>query len=295
MPISKSYRGRLAPTPTGFLHIGHYRTFHTAWQRARAAGGSLIMRVEDLDPVRCRKHFTEAALDDLRWAGLDWDEGPDVGGASAPYEQSHRMDLYRAAFAKLKTSGAIFRCVCSRRDVATAASAPHTEDSEPLYPGTCHVPTLRILSSPAAWRFRVPQGEAVSFVDARMGPQTFVAGRDFGDFIVWRRDDAPAYELAVVVDDAAMQISEVVRGEDLLLSTARQLLLYRALGLKPPAFYHCALVTDADGRRLAKRHDAASLQELRARGIKPSDLNTLALTSAPQRSDLAHRNTEQRS
>lgn len=293
--MPKVYRGRLAPTPTGFLHVGHYRTFHTAWERARAAGGRLIMRIEDLDPVRCRTHFAHAAIDDLHWAGLDWDEGPDMGGAFAPYEQSARMDLYRAAFARLKASGAIFRCVCSRRDVAMAASAPHPEDSEPLYPGTCHVPTLRILSSPAAWRFRVPQGEAVSFLDARMGPQTFVAGRDFGDFIVWRRDDAPAYELAVVVDDAAMQISEVVRGEDLLLSTARQLLLYRALGLAPPTFYHCPLVTDAAGKRLAKRHDAASLQELRARGVKPSELNSFALTSAAKVGDLEQRATEQRS
>ena len=278
MQTSKGYRGRLAPTPTGFLHIGHYRTFHTAWQRARVAGGRLIMRIEDLDPVRCRDHFAQAALDDLRWAGLDWDEGPDVGGAFAPYTQSRRMDSYRAAFAQLKASGAIFRCVCSRRDVATAASAPHSADSEPLYPGTCHVPTLRILSSPAAWRFRVPVGETVSFVDSRLGPQSFVSGRDFGDFIVWRRDDAPAYELAVVVDDAAMQISEVVRGEDLLLSTARQLLLYRALGLKPPLFYHCELVRDARGNRLAKRDDALSLRQLRSGNLTPSELGKLALT-----------------
>lgn len=295
MPPLKSYRGRIAPTPTGLLHIGHYRTFQTAWQRARAARGSLIMRIEDLDPVRCRKHFAQAALDDLRWAGLDWDEGPDVGGEFAPYEQSRRMESYRTAFAQLKAAGTIFRCVCSRRDVATAAAAPHLEDNEPLYPGTCHVPTLRILSSAAAWRFRVPVGETVSFVDARMGPQSFVAGRDFGDFIVWRRDDAPAYELAVVVDDAAMQITEVVRGEDLLLSTARQILLYRVLGLTPPAFYHCALVTDADGRRLAKRHDAASLQELRARGIKPAELESFGSASSPELSDLTHRTREQQS
>jgi glutamyl-tRNA synthetase len=261
------------------LHLGHYRTFQTAWRRARAAGGRLILRIEDLDPVRCRKSFAQAAMEDLRWAGLDWDEGPDVGGAFAPYEQSQRTALHRAAFARLKAAGAVFRCVCSRRDVATAASAPHSEDSEPIYPGTCRERALRTLSGPATWRFRVPQGEAVSFVDARMGPQTFVAGRDFGDFIVWRRDDAPAYELAVVVDDAAMRITEVVRGQDLLLSTARQLLLYRALALQAPAFYHCALVTDCAGKRLAKRDDAASLRELRLRGMQPNELDSFALTA----------------
>jgi glutamyl-tRNA synthetase len=270
--VATAYRGRIAPTPTGYLHLGHYRTFCTAWQRARAASGSLVLRMEDIDPARCRAEFVTAALEDLRWSGLDWDEGPDVGGPFAPYEQSRRMESFRAAFERLRETGAIFPCGCSRRDVTMAATAPHIEDAEPVYPGTCRQRITAPADGFASWRLHVPDGEAVSFTDARMGVQTFVSGRDFSDFVVWRRDDAPAYELAVVVDDAAMQITEVVRGEDLLLSTARQLLLYRALGYTPPRFYHCPLLTDSHGRRLAKRHDAFSLRQLRARGVTPAEL-----------------------
>lgn len=212
-------------------------------------------------------------MDDLRWAGLDWDEGP--------HEQSRRIAAYRTAFDRLKESGAVFPCVCSRRDVAMAAVAPHIEDSEPVYPGTCRERHGAPANGSVSWRFRVPDGEEVSFGDGRLGPRTFVSGRDFGDFVVWRRDDAPAYELAVVVDDAAMQITEVVRGEDLLLSTARQLLLYRALELTPPGFYHCALVVDEQGRRLAKRHNALSLQQLRASGVKPHQLGVSSSIICP--------------
>jgi len=231
--------------------------------------------MEDIDPARCRAEFAPAALEDLRWAGLDWDEGPDLGGPFAPYEQSGRSAHFRAAFERLKESGAVFPCVCSRRDVAAAALAPHAEDSEPLYPGTCRERPGGAAEDAVSWRFRVPNGEIVAFIDGRTGAQSFLSGHDFGDFIVWRRDNAPAYELAVVVDDAAMQITEVVRGADLLVSTARQLLLYRALGLAPPSFYHCELVTDDRGRRLAKRHEALSLRELRARGVKPNELPAL--------------------
>jgi len=271
------YRGRIAPTPTGHLHLGHYATFRTAWERARAARGVLVYRNEDIDPQRCRPEYAAAALDDLRWAGLDWDEGPDLGGAHAPYDQSARLELHRAACARLVSEGRAFFCTCSRRDLAGAAGAPHDDGGEPLYPGTCRTRRERPSEGvPAAIRFRVPDGEAVSFVDGRLGPQCFVAGRDFGDFVIWRRDDAPAYELAVVVDDAAMGITEVVRGEDLLLSTARQILLYRALGVEPPAFFHCPLVRDADGHRLAKRHAALSLRELRARGVRPEELPGLS-------------------
>ena len=170
----------------------------------------------------------------------------------------------------------MFPCTCSRRDVALAALAPHAEDAETIYPGTCRSRTLPQASTPISWRFRVTDGEAVSFTDGALGEQIFVAGRDFGDFVVWRRDDAPAYELAVVVDDAAMQITEVVRGADLLVSTARQILLNRALGLPTPDFFHCPLVLDDQGRRLAKRHEAASLAQLRAAGVKPDELQALA-------------------
>lgn len=266
------YRGRIAPTPTGFLHLGHLATFRTAWQRARAAGGRLVYRNEDIDPQRCRPEYAAAAIEDLRWAGLEWDEGPDVGGPHAPYDQSARMAGFREACERLVRAGCAFFCTCSRRDLAEAAGAPHDDGTEPVYPGTCRERRVRPEGGAAAIRFRVRDGEAVEFVDGRLGPQQFVAGRDFGDFVIWRRDDAPAYELAVVVDDAAMGITEVVRGEDLLLSTARQILLYRALGWEPPAFFHCPLVRDPEGRRLAKRHAALSLRELRARGVKSEDL-----------------------
>jgi glutamyl-tRNA synthetase len=273
------YRGRLAPTPTGRLHLGHARTFWLAAARARAAGpdSKLILRMEDLDYARCRPEFAAAALDDLLWLGLRWDEGPDIGGPHAPYEQSRRRDVYLSAWRSLRDSGHIYPCARSRADVARAAQAPHTEDedAEPLYPPEWRpLPgTGREAAAPSSlnanWRFRVPDGEVLSFHDALHGPQSFTAGRDFGDFLVWRRDDLPAYELAVVADDHAMAITEVVRGADLLKSTARQLLLYRALGWNPPAWCHAPLLRDEHGKRLAKRNDAMSLATLRAQSADP--------------------------
>jgi len=269
------YRGRLAPSPTGYLHEGHARTFWTAQQRAEAAGGVLVLRNEDLDPTRSRAPFVEAMLEDMRWFGLRWQEGPDCGGPHAPYTQSQRRDFYRAGFAELRSKGLVYPCYCSRQDVLRALQAPQAGEEEPVYPGTCRPPAregLRAGVRPPSWRFRVTDGEVIDFEDRRRGPQRFVAGRDFGDFVVWRHDDVPSYQLAVVLDDAAMRISEVVRGEDLLLSTARQLLLYRALGLEAPAFYHCLLLTDQTGRRLAKREDALSLRALRRQGLTPESI-----------------------
>jgi glutamyl/glutaminyl-tRNA synthetase len=271
---TSTYRGRLAPSPTGFLHLGHARTFCVAQQRALAAGGVLILRDEDLDPDRSRQHFRQAMLEDLRWLGLHWQEGPDVGGPFGPYTQSKRQSLYRDAWRRLQAAGWLYPCRCSRKDLAQAMQAPH--DDEGIYPGTCR-PTKDLLGggdTPAGanWRFRVPQGEAVEFVDGHFGPQRFTAGQDFGDFLVWRRDDLPSYQLAVVVDDDAMRITEVVRGADLLKSTARQILLARALGLPSPAWYHCDLLLDERGERLAKRHDALSLRSLREQGKRPDEL-----------------------
>jgi len=297
----KEYRGRIAPSPTGFLHLGHAKTFWRAQQRARAAGGKLILRIEDLDRDRCRNEFAVAISADLRWFGLDWDEGPDVGGPFVPYVQSARRRFYLKAWEKLCDRGCIYPCKCSRKDVLEASLAPHDENEEPIYPGTCRPASVAAAVSTAGeidppprtsgttaasdtaaaraamgthWRFRVPDGERIDFLDQRVGIQSAIAGRDFGDFIVWRRDDIPAYQLAVVTDDAAMQISEVVRGEDLLMSTFRQLLLYRALGLRPPKFYHAPLVVDKSGKRLAKRHGALSLRALRARGATPKQLRS---------------------
>ena len=270
------YRGRLAPSPTGYLHLGHARTFWTAWRRARSRGGTVVLRNDDLDRDRVRPEYVTAFLEDLRWFGMDWDEGPDVGGAYAPYSQSERLALYRAAFERLRDTGWLFPCTCSRKDIQTALGAPHAGDEEPVYPGTCrHRGADDLAPAPGRrihWRFRVPQGEAIEFSDVHLGPQRWIAGTDFGDFVVWRHDDLPSYQLACVVDDHAMRITEVVRGADLLLSTARQLLLYRALGGSPPAFFHAPLVTDAQGVRLAKRHDALSLRALREAGSTPEAL-----------------------
>ena len=286
---ASTYRGRLAPSPTGYLHLGHARTFWIAQQRARSHGGELIFRNDDLDQQRCKPEFVRAMFEDLKWFGFEWQEGPDIGGRFTPYNQSQRTHHYRAALEKLHATGFVYACDCSRKDIAAASRAPHAEDDdEPIYPGTCRnksdkcretsdtkTPVAGIMSPATrhtSLRFRVPDGETISFTDNHLGPQSFVAGKDFGDFVIWRPDDVPAYQLACVVDDAAMQISEVVRGKDLLVSTARQLLLFRALGLTPPDFFHCDLMTDESGVRLAKRHDALSLRKLRERGESPSVL-----------------------
>lgn len=226
------------------------------------------MRIEDLDRDRCRPEFRAAILEDLAWFGLQWD-GPAI-------LQSQRRPLYLAAWKQLRDRGLIYPCTCTRRDVLSAAGAPHAEDEEPIYPGTCRPVRLTIpkAEDPAGvnWRFRVPDGETLQFHDQSAGPQAAVAGVEFGDFVVWRKDDVPAYQLAVVADDAAMQVTEVVRAADLLLSTFRQLLLYRALNLARPDFCHLPLVTDSLGKRLAKRADALSLRALREKGATPDDL-----------------------
>lgn len=269
------YRGRLAPSPTGYLHLGHARTFWTAQQRAQGRGGELILRNEDLDRARCRPEFAAAMIEDLRWFGFDWSEGPDIGGAFAPYHQSGRMDAYRAALEMLRAGNFIYPCTCSRKDIQSAVAAPHAADDEAIYPGTCRQNTLSDIGNRQFnWRFRVPDGVEVLFADLHLGAQKFTAGEDFGDFVVWRHDGVPAYQLACVVDDAAMKITEVVRGADLLVSTARQLLLYRAFNLAPPDFFHCGLMCDEQGERLAKRHDALSLRTLRLRGISPAELRS---------------------
>jgi glutamyl-tRNA synthetase len=268
------YRGRLAPSPTGHLHLGHARTFWTAQERTRANHGTLVLRNEDMDAQRFKLEFVATMIEDLKWFGFDWQEGPDCGGPFGPYNQSERMPFYFAAQEKLLAAGLIYPCTCSRKDIQAAARAPHAEDEdEPIYPGTCRNQRLEDVGDRKfPWRFRVPNGETIRFTDGHFGPQQFVAGKDFGDFAIWRHDGIPSYQLAVVVDDAAMGITEVVRGADLLKSTARQILLYRALGFEPPEFYHCPLMTDEAGVRLAKRHEALSLRALRTQGKEPAAL-----------------------
>lgn len=292
-----NYRGRLAPSPTGLLHLGHARTFWIAQQRARADNGTLILRNEDIDSTRFKLEFVPQMIQDLRWFGFEWQEGPGIGGRFAPYNQSERMNFYRATFEKLRNGGHLFPCTCSRKDIQLAASAPNLGDDETVYPGTCRYKSdewrvtgdaknAAAISSLVTrhpsrlnWRFRVPDGETISFTDKNFGEQKFIAGKDFGDFVVWRHDDIPSYQLAVTVDDAAMQITEVVRGADLLKSTARQILLYRALGLTPPDFFHCELMNDEKGIRLAKRHDVLSLRSFREKGVTPETLRETWIVS----------------
>lgn len=259
------YRGRIAPTPSGFLHLGHARTFLIAQQRAQEQKGKLIFRNEDLDLARSKPEFVEASLKDLKDCGLHWQEGPDTGGPFAPYNQSERLNWYLEVWTKLRDLGAIYSCNKSRKDVQNALSAPHEEDKEQIFPielrpkSTTDLPKF---PGETNWRFKVPDFKDISFTDENLGPQTCTALKDFGDFLVWRKDGFPSYELAVVADDHAMEISEVVRGEDLLLSTARQILIFNALGWNLPTYYHCHLVKDEKGERLAKRNKSLSIRSL---------------------------------
>lgn len=260
------YVGRLAPSPTGLLHLGHARTFLLAWWRARNVGGRVLMRLEDLDGPRAKPEMSEAALRDLAWLGLDWD-GPD-------YVQSAGLDEISAAAQTLEEQGLAYACVCSRGDVRSAQSAPQLGDTEPRYPGTCRgkftsvAAALAETAKPAGLRLRVPPG-AVTVKDELLGERSFDVQSEVGDFLITKRDRAPAYQLAVVVDDARQGVTEVVRGEDLLPSAARQRLLQQALGLPPVRYLHVPLVLDESGRRLAKREDDLSLQELREGGTDP--------------------------
>jgi glutamyl-tRNA synthetase len=269
-----SYRGRYAPSPTGPLHLGNARTALIAWLHARAAGGRFVLRVEDLDGPRVRPGMEARILEELRWLGIDWDEGPDVGGPAGPYRQSALAGRYADALDRLREAGLAYPCFCSRAEIAAASQAPHgPADDGPRYPGSCRglgaaeVARRSALRRPA-WRLRVPDGP-IRFEDAVHGATELDVGATVGDFVVMRADGIAAYQLAVAADDAAMGISDVVRGEDLLPSTARQLLVYRALGLPAPRFAHVPLVVGEDGERLAKRHGALSLGELRERGADP--------------------------
>jgi glutamyl-tRNA synthetase len=267
--------GRLAPSPTGGLHVGHARTFLIAWLAARSGGGRVILRVEDIDASRVRPGAAEEAMADLRWLGLNWDEGPDLGGPSSPYIQSARSELYDAALARLKQAELVYPCTCTRSDIERAASAPHAGDEGPRYPGTCSFRSAqdaeRLGGRPFAWRFRVPK-QTVAWRDAFKGDLALDPERIGGDFVVGRSTGAPAYQLAVVCDDAAMGIDQVIRGDDLIPSTPRQILLHRALGFQPPGFGHVPLAFGPDGRRLAKRDGSIKLSLFREAGRDPKRL-----------------------
>jgi glutamyl-tRNA synthetase len=255
---------RLAPSPTGAQHVGNARTYLIAWLAARSRGGRVVLRMEDIDSPRIKPGAAEQALTDLRWLGLDWDTGPII--------QTQRLAAYEAALERLKAAELVYPCTCTRSDVERAASAPHAEHEGRIYPGTCACRRVsdagRLAGQPFAWRLRTAAGTS-RFHDLFLGDTAVDYG---GDFVVWKSAGTPAYQLAVVVDDAAQGVTEVIRGDDLVPSTPRQLLLYEALGLQPPAFAHVPLVVGPDGRRLAKRHGDTRLASLREAGVKAEAL-----------------------
>jgi len=270
---TQEYRGRFAPSPTGDLHLGSAAAALVAWLAARAAGGTLVLRVEDLDRPRVVPGMAARQLDELRWLGLDWDEGPDVGGPHAPYAQSARGALYEAAIAELARRDLVYLCDCSRTEVARVASAPHAGEEGLAYPGLCRENGMRarVWKRPPAVRLLVPEG-SVTLRDRFQGEIAQDVARSVGDFVLKRGDGVYSYQLAVVVDDLAMQMTEVVRGVDLLDSAPRQLLLARLLGGTPPTFAHLPLVLAHDGTRLAKRAHGLPIRDRRDAGQPPAAL-----------------------
>ncbi len=268
-PNSRTVRGRLAPSPTGAQHVGNARTYLIAWLSARSQGGRVLLRIEDIDSPRIKAGAAESLREDLDWLGLDRDEGPVV--------QTQRLPLYEKALSELRSRELVYPCTCTRRDVERAASAPHAEDEHegPTYPGICAgrraADAATLAGRPFAWRLRTPR-TTPAFVDGYQGRVALDLHRLGGDFVVWKSAGTPAYQLAVVVDDADLKVTEVVRGDDLLPSTPRQLLLYEAFGWVPPRFCHVPLVVGPDGRRLAKRHGDTRLATLRAAGVRPERL-----------------------
>ena len=264
--------GRLAPSPTGAQHVGNARTYLLAWLLARSQQGRVILRIEDIDSPRVKAGAAQQAIDDLRWLGLDWDEGPDVGGPQSPYVQTERMALYRKALADLQHAERVYPCTCTRSDVAQAASAPHVGQEGPRYPGTCSrhsvadAGAFAAAGKPFCWRFRTTNRPR-TLLDLVVGEQSCNVQVDLGDFVIAKADGTPAYQLAVVVDDRAMGITQVLRGDDLLPSAFRQLELYEFFGWQPPQFAHVPLVVGPDGRRLAKRHGDTRLSHLRELGV----------------------------
>lgn len=262
-------RGRFAPSPSGRMHLGNLFCALLSWLSVKSQGGEWILRIEDLDTDRCRPDYARQVEEDLRWLGLAWDEGGSTGGPDAPYFQSQRTALYEAALARLREMGLVYPCFCTRAQLH-AASAPHREDGLTVYPGTCRGLTPEEIARReasgrrGALRLRVPE-ETVTFTDGHLGELTEYLPTDCGDFLLRRSDGLFAYQLAVVVDDAAMGITEVVRGADLLSSTPRQLLLYELLGWEAPEFFHFPLLLSPDGRRLSKRDGDLGLAALRER------------------------------
>ena len=271
--------GRFAPSPSGRIHLGNILCCLLAWLSARQKGGKVVLRIEDLDTARCPRRYAEQMIGDLHWLGLGWDEGPGAKGQDGPYYQSERTALYEAALGRLAEKGIVYPCFCTRAELH-AASAPHRSDGQTVYAGTCrHLSAAeraeKERSRRGALRLIVPE-ETWRFTDGHMGVYEENLARDCGDFLLRRSDGMFAYQLAVVVDDAAMGVTEVVRGSDLLSSTARQLYLYDLLGLKAPRFIHFPLLLSSDGRRLSKRDADAGLDDLRGKLAPEEILGRLA-------------------
>ena len=274
MDLNQKPRGRFAPSPSGRMHLGNAWTALLAWLDIRKLGGTMVLRMEDLDPDRCRPQFAEGLLEDLQWLGLDWDEGPDRPSVTVSYKQSKRSDLYQAAFDSLAQRGLVYPCFCSRAELRSVASAPHAGEAESVYSGRCAglsaVEQAEKLSvrRQAACRLRVGEAE-IAFTDQLFGPQRQKLNQSCGDFVIRRSDGVYAYQLAVVVDDAAMKIDRVLRGADLLSSTPRQIYLWQLLGYLPPTFIHAPLLLAADGSRLSKRQGSLTIEALRCSGVRP--------------------------
>lgn len=265
--------GRYAPSPTGELHLGNLRTALVAWRECRRLGGIFILRIEDIDGPRTVAGAEERLIDDMRWLGIDWDEGPDVGGPAGPYRQSERGDLYAAALARLSEADQTYLCTCSRKDLREA-SAPHDNGADgPVYPGTCRERDAADQArhpAGAATRLRLEDGEQVAFTDRWQDEIQYDLERRCGDFVIRRRDGLWAYQLACAVDDGLMGVTHVVRGRDLLSSTPRQIAILNRLGLPVPEYGHIPLVLDGQGEKMCKRDGSCSLRSLREAGLTPS-------------------------
>lgn len=271
-------KGRFAPSPTGRMHLGNIASALLSWLSARAQGGAWLLRIEDLDPQRSKREYSRIIEDDLHWLGLDWDEGGlDGRGDAGPYSQSQRGDIYARYLELINATGYTYPCRCTRAEIM-ATQAPHQSDGRIVYGGRCRPAVLPAFGADfdgASTRICVPDS-IISFDDGLYGPQHFNLAREVGDFILRRADGAWAYQLAVVVDDALMGVTEVVRGSDLLLSAAQQIYLYRLLGLEPPRFAHVPLLCNAEGRRLSKRDGSLSMEHLRATMTAPQIIGRLA-------------------
>ncbi|MGC6445226.1 MAG: tRNA glutamyl-Q(34) synthetase GluQRS [Rubripirellula sp.] len=274
--------GRFAPSPTGAQHLGNARTYLLAYWAARSRGDRLVFRIEDVDSPRVKTWAVQQAMDDLRWLGLDWEEGPDMGGPNGPYQQTLRMQSYRDVIDRLIQANRIYPCTCTRKDIASAGSAPHFDHEPAVYPGTCSrwsnqdpLPS----SGTFCWRFRSSK-RVFSFVDALLGYQEARPCEALGDFPVTQKNGEPSYQLAVAIDDSMMGVTEVVRGNDLIASTFRQLQIFEFLNVTPPTYAHVPLVLGSDGRRLAKRHGDTRLSMMREKGVPAGKIVDWAAKSA---------------